>query len=169
VKKNSIVLIGMSGSGKSTLGPALARKLGFSFTDLDTYIREKDHLTIQEIVDTLGEEALLKLEEQCMHEIDLERRVVAPGGSIIYHPQLMEHLKQHSILVYLNENFQNIELRVKKSPGRGIVGLRHKSLREIYDERQPLYAKYADITVFPNRKLQERVIKEIIERLNGLQ
>jgi shikimate kinase len=156
----------MSGSGKSTIGPALARKLGFSFTDLDLYIQEKDHKTIQELVDTIGEEALLQLEELRMHEINLDHRVVSPGGSIIYHPALMQHLKQHSILVYIDEDFQNIEARVTRSPGRGIVGLKHKSLKQIYDDRKLLYARYADITISPQGRSTEQIIVEIIEHLS---
>jgi shikimate kinase len=168
VKKQSIILIGMSGSGKSTLGPALAEALGLNFIDLDVYIQERDHKTIQEIVDTIGEDALLQLEEQRMHELDLENRVIAPGGSIIYHSQLMDHLKEISVLVYLNEEFRNIETRVSGSPGRGIVGLKHKSLRQIYAERQPLYAKYADITVCPQGRPREQVVQEIIERFKDI-
>ncbi len=165
MKKDCIVLIGMAGVGKSTVGLALARSLAFNFTDLDEYIQEKEGLTVQEIIKTQGEAALLELEKQRMYEIDLRRRVVAPGGSIIYHPDLMEDLKQRSIIIYLNDSFENVEGRLKNASTRGIVGLKSKSLREIYDERQPLYAKYADITVDPEGKSPEQVIEEIISRL----
>ena len=167
VKKESIVLIGMAGAGKSTIGLALARALSFSFTDLDVYIREKDHTTIQGILDTRGEEALLQLEEKRMYEISLKRRVVAPGGSIVYLPNLMEYLKQHSVLVYLDETFDKVAERLKNALTRGIVGFKSKSLREIYDERRPLYAKYADITIVPEGKSAEQVVKEILETTHG--
>jgi shikimate kinase len=157
-------LIGMAGSGKSTIGLALARTLGFSFTDLDEYILDVDHKTIQEIIDTKGEEALLKLEKQRMYEIDLKSRVIAPGGSIIYHPDLMEYLKQHSVLVYLDDTYEKIEGRLKNVSTRGIVGLNRKSLREVYDERRPLYSRYADITVDSEGKSQEQLIAEILNK-----
>ena len=72
--KQGIVLIGMAGVGKSTIGSALARALGFNFTDLDEYIREKDGQTVQEVIDTRGEEALLQLEKQRMLELDMQRK-----------------------------------------------------------------------------------------------
>ena len=131
----------MAGAGKSTVGGALAKKLGYAFTDLDIYIREKGYLSIQDIIDTQGEAALLKLEKDQMHQIDLHRRVVSPGGSIIYHPDLMLYLKDKAALVYLDEEFSTIEKRIRNAATRGIVGLKNRSLKEIYDERRPLYQK----------------------------
>jgi len=81
----------MAGVGKSTVGPALAKALGFSYTDLDEYIQNMQGETIQEIVETQGERMLLFLEKRRMFEIDVRRRVVAPGGSIIYHTDLMQY------------------------------------------------------------------------------
>ena len=162
MKIESIVLVGMAGAGKSTIGTLLAKALGFDFIDLDNYISEKGGKTIQEIIDDEGEEALLQLEKRRMYEIDLARRVVAPGGSIIYHSDLMEYLRQNSTLVYLDDSFENIEERLTNVLGRGIVGLRDKSLRQIYDERSPLYSRYADITISCQGKSQDRLAREIL-------
>ena len=154
----------MAGSGKSTIGEILAGALGFSFTDLDEYILKKDRRSLQDIIDTEGEEALLKLEEQRMFEIDLKQRVVAPGGSLIYNSRVMEYLKERALIVFLNELYENIEKRLKNASTRGIVGFRRRSLREIYDERWPLYSLYADITIDTAGKSPEQVVKEIIDR-----
>lgn len=162
MKIESIVLVGMAGAGKSTIGTLLSKALGFDFIDLDNYILEKGGKTIQEIIDDEGEEALLRLEKRRMYEIDLARRVVAPGGSIIYHSDLMKYLKQNSTLVYLDDSFENIEERLTNVLARGIVGLRDKSLRQIYDERSPLYSRYADITINCQGKSQDRLAREIL-------
>jgi shikimate kinase len=162
MKIESIVLVGMAGAGKSTIGTLLSKALGFDFIDLDHYILEKGGKTIQEIIDDEGEEALLRLEKRRMYEIDLARRVVAPGGSIIYHSDLMKYLKQNSTLVYLDDSFENIEERLTNVLARGIVGLRDKSLRQIYDERSPLYSRYADITINCQGKSQDRLAREIL-------
>ena len=141
--------------------------MNFSFTDLDIYIQSKDHQTIQDIIDNRGEEAFLQLEEKRLYEIDLKRRVVAPGGSIVYVPKLMEHLRQNTVLVYLDETYEKVEKRLINAVTRGIVGFKSKSLKEIYDERRPLYSKYADITIDPEGKLPEQVVKEILEMIYG--
>jgi shikimate kinase len=167
MKDKGIVLIGMAGVGKSTVGKILAAALEFDFIDPDDYIREKGGRTIQRIIDDEGEESFLRLEKRTMREIDLTGRVVAPGGSIIYHPDLMEFLKQRSTLVYLDDSFENIAAKVAAASTRGIVGLRKKSLREIYEEREPLYAAYADITVDCRDKSLEQIAREILSRYPG--
>ena len=164
MKSDSIVLIGMAGVGKSTIGSSLARALGFEFIDLDEYISETEGRTLQEIIDTDGEPAFLQIERRRMHEIDLTGKVVAPGGSIIYHPDLMEYLRQHSILVYLDDSFENIASKLTNASARGIVGLRNKSLQQIYDERRPLYSRYAHITVDCRGKSPDKIVTEILHR-----
>ncbi|MDD5081970.1 MAG: shikimate kinase [Dehalococcoidales bacterium] len=162
-KSDSIVLIGMAGVGKSTIGRLLADALGFAFTDLDEYIRTKNGHTVQEIIDRKGEAALPRIEEQRLYEVDLARRVVAPGGSIVYRPDLMEYLRRHAVLVYLDDSIENIEKRLTNATTRGIVGLKSKSLRQIYDERKPLYSRYADITVDCRGKSGGQIVSETLQ------
>lgn len=164
MKSESIILIGMAGVGKSTIGRSLAKALGFDFIDLDDYIAEKEGRTLQEIIDAEGEEAFLQIEKRRVHEIDLARRVVAPGGSIIYHSDLMEYLKKRSTLVYLEDSFENIAGKLTDASARGIVGLKNKSLRQIYDERRPLYLKYTDITLNCQGKSRGQIVREIVHR-----
>jgi shikimate kinase len=158
----------MPGAGKSTVGDALARKLGYAFTDLDIDIREKGYRSIQNIIDTKGEDALLQLEKDRMYQIDLHQRVVSPGGSIIYHPDLMLYLKEKTILVYLDEEFSTIEKRIRNASTRGIVGLKNRSLKEIYDERRPLYQKYADVVVKSAGKKLYGVVTEIVQTIQKM-
>jgi shikimate kinase len=163
-----MVLIGMAGSGKSTVGSVLAKNLGFKFIDLDKYIREKDGLTIQEIIDTRGEAELLKIEAQRMQEIDLKHTVVSPGGSLIYESGVMEYLKDKAVIIYLDPAFESIQKRIRNASTRGIVGLKAKSLQEIFLERQPLYARYADITIKPDGKSLSEIVGEIKKRCQEL-
>jgi len=164
MKSESIVLIGMAGVGKSTIGMALAADLGFDFIDVDDYILQKDGKRIQEIIDSEGEEALLHIEKRRMFEIRLPEMVLAPGGSIIYHPDLMDYLKGNAVLIYLDDSFANIEAKLVGGLDRGIVGLRYKTLRQVYEERRPLYFKYADITIDCRRKEQDEIVAEILKQ-----
>jgi shikimate kinase len=163
MSKESIVLIGMAGAGKSTIGQALAAKLEFNFLDLDIFIAAQQDATIQSIIDRRGEDLLLELEEKCLREIDLHHMVVAPGGSIIYRPALMEFLKQKTILVFLNVPFETIQKRLKNADTRGIVGYPTKSLREIYRERYPMYWHYADFTINSRNRTPDEIAAEIID------
>jgi len=168
MKSESIILIGMAGAGKSTIGMLLAGALGFDFIDLDDYIEAKDGKKLQEIIDAEGEEAFLQMEKQRMYEIDLSRTVVAPGGSIIYHSDLMGYLRQCTTLVHLDNTFENIEERLTDVLIRGVVGLKNKSLKQIYNERRPLYSSFAHITVTCQGKSQGQLAKEILQCYSNL-
>jgi shikimate kinase len=158
------VLVGMPASGKTTIGKLLARELGYQFTDLDDYIREREHLTLQDIINNQGEEALMLLEKRGMAEIHLYRRVVAPGGSLIYHVDLMQQIRQKAVIVYLNESLVNLEKRLGNAATRGIIGLRGRSLAEIFAERSPLYARYADIIIDPDGLTRLQIAQEILKK-----
>jgi len=157
----------MAGAGKSTLGKDLAGALGFGFVDLDDCIREQEAQSIQSIIDTRGEEALLHLEESIMSRIDLKGRVIAPGGSIIYNSKLMEYLKQNCFIVFLDEDFPTLVARLGNAASRGIVGLKKKTLKEIYDERRPLYLKYADFTISTREKSRQEIVSEIVKQFRS--
>ena len=168
MKNDSIILIGMAGVGKSTVGRQLSIALDYRFFDLDIYIEKKCNQTIQDIIDEEGESAFAQKEKECMYEIQLQRTVVAPGGSIIYHPDLMAYLADHSLVIYLEDAFANISKRLADPSGRGIVGLKEKSLRQIFDERKERYAACADLTIDCRNKTPEQVTGEIIEWLRKI-
>jgi shikimate kinase len=163
----SIILIGMPASGKSTIGRRLAAALGYQFTDLDVYISEKEGRTLQEIIDSQGEDVLMQIEKERMLEINLNQRVVAPGGSLVYHTDLMPKLKQQAVIVYLNESLGALEKRLGNASTRGIIGFKGKSLAEIYAERAPLYARYADIVINCENLTREQITREILQQLSA--
>ena len=156
----SITLIGMPASGKSTVGKALAAELGMQFLDLDIYIEEREHQKLALIVQERGDAAVLQIEEDCALEIPLNNTVFAPGGSLVYSSKAMERLQNETTIVFLTATVQEIKKRVESAPDRGIIGA-HKSIEEIYQERLPLYQKYADITVDTSDRMTDRVVKEI--------
>jgi shikimate kinase len=142
-----ITLIGMPGSGKSTVGRLLAERLRFDFLDLDTYIATKEQQTVGTIVKERGDTALADIEEKYALEVPLENTVFSPGGSIVYSTAAMERLKKDTTIVFLDVVFEEIRRRLDNIPERGIVGLRDKSLEELYRERLFLYRIFANITI----------------------
>ena len=90
--KNNIVLIGMPGSGKSTVGVVLAKMLGYQFIDMDIVIQEKEKKLLQEIISEKGNDGFMEIENRINSEIEAEYTVIAPGGSVIYGKEAMEHL-----------------------------------------------------------------------------
>ncbi len=145
--KNNIILIGMPGSGKSTVGVVLAKKLGFQFIDSDLVIQELSGKLLYQLIEELGEAGFLVLENKINAQIQADKSVIATGGSAVYGEEAMRRFKKTGTVVYLKLPYAELEMRLGDLHKRGVVIKKGSSLRELYEERIPLYEKYADITV----------------------
>ena len=143
----NIVIIGMPGAGKSTMGVILAKTLGRNFIDTDIVAQENTGRLLQEIIDDEGTDAFLKTEERTILSLQCRNAVIATGGSVVFSEKAMEHLKKDGIIVYIRISFEEMVRRLNNITTRGIVLVAGQSLREMYDQRFPLYEKYADITI----------------------
>ena len=147
--KDNIILIGMPGAGKSTLGIVLAKIMNYDFVDADLIIQQQCDKTLERIIDACGPEGFIEVENQVLIGMTAERTVIATGGSAVYSDEAMQHLGSIGRVVYLKISYDELRGRLADLSERGVVmkGGRGMSLRELYDERKPLYERYADITV----------------------
>lgn len=143
----NVTLIGMPSSGKSTIGVVLAKALGFKFIDGDLLIQEQEGKLLRELIAELGEKRFLELEEEVNASIHVEHAVISPGGSVIYGAKAMEHLREISTIVYIKLPFKTIQKRIGDPQKRGVVLKPNKTLKDLYDERTPIYEKYAHFYV----------------------
>lgn len=149
MEKSNIVLIGMPASGKSTVGVVLAKILGLSFMDLDITIQNHMGTTLQRIIDERGPEGFIEVENMVLSGLDCSNTVLATGGSAVYSDEAMRHLSEQGLVVYLEISYEGVAERIGNLDVRGVV-MRDDSvrtLRALYDERLPLYEKYAELTV----------------------
>lgn len=158
---DNIVLIGMPGSGKSTTGPLLAQKLGRPLVDADALIEAAEGQTLQTIVDRRGHLALRDIEEKILSTLNCRGSVIATGGSAVYSPIAMAHLKQLGALVYLQLDLPTLEQRIADFSERGLVRKKNQSLADLYCERVPLYERYADITIACDGKSPDAIATAI--------
>jgi shikimate kinase len=165
---DSIILIGMPGSGKSTVGVQLAKHLGLEFIDTDLLIQTNQGRLLQDIVDTDGHEILRHIEAQELQQLTIHKALVATGGSAVYSDSGMQNLKAQGIVIYLDVSFAEIESRITNSNNsRGIAKAKGQTLEDLYNERIPLYKKYADITINNNNHLQMDALSEAINRFKN--
>ncbi len=162
MKKKNITLIGMAGGGKSSVGKLLAETLKWKFVDTDKVMEEERGIALQAIVDELGEEDFKRLESSKIKELSaLQEAVVSPGGSIVYSRDAMELLTDISTVVYLYADPKSIERRIDVKT-RGIIGLKDKTFRQLFDEREILYKQFAHITVDCSQKKYSEIAAEIL-------
>lgn len=161
--KKNITLIGMPASGKSTVGVLLAKRLGYSFVDTDIVIQEKEGRLLKDIIEQDGLSGFLEVENRINSELDVVHSVIAPGGSVIYGKEAMEHLKEISTVVYLKLSYHEVKSRLGDLKDRGVALKDGMSLKDLYDERVPYYERYADITVDENGRTPGQTVDELRE------
>lgn len=147
MKNNNIVLIGMPGVGKSTAGVVLAKVMGYQFTDSDLVIQQQENRLLKDIIADEGVDGFIAVENRVNASLMVEDSVIATGGSVIYGAEAMAHLKEIGTVVYLKVAFEILEQRLSDIRGRGVTLRDGQTLKDLYEERIPLYEKYADITI----------------------
>ncbi len=165
MKQKNIVLIGMPGAGKSTVGVVLAKKLGYAFLDSDLVIQSREGKLLHEIIEAHGVEQFWSIEEEANLSINVVRTVIATGGSVIYGGRAMEHLGQGGVIVYLKLSCEEIARRLGDLNERGVTLRKGQNLQMLYEERIPLYEKYADITVACEKLTIREIVEEIARRV----
>ena len=147
--RDNIVLIGMPGAGKSTLGIVLAKIMNYDFVDADLVIQSQCDKTLQKLIDACGPEGFIQVENQILSDIRASKAIIATGGSAVYSDEAMRHLTEIGTVVYLKISYEQLVGRLSDFQERGVVlkGGIGMSLRELYDERLPLYERYAEVTV----------------------
>ena len=155
---DNIILIGMPAVGKSTVGVIVAKRLGYNFVDTDLVIQEKEGKLLREIIAEVGPDGFL--------EIEAEKTVIAPGGSVVYCENAMKHYKEIGKVVYLQVSFETINKRLRNAKSRGVVLRDGQTLKDLYEERVKLFEKYADVTVCEDGLELEETIEKVLASLN---
>lgn len=168
MSKENIVLIGMPGVGKSTVGVILAKVLGYQFIDADLVIQKRENRLLHEIISEEGLDGFLKAEENANVYIaqSEEKSIVATGGSVVYCEKAMQELKKTGRVIYLELEYDQLKKRLGNLKGRGVVLKDGQDLRGLYEERIPLYEKYADLTVNEKNLDVEQTLQKIVDRLS---
>jgi shikimate kinase len=162
---SNLTLIGMPGAGKSTVGIVLAKLLSLGFIDTDVFIQINQQKSLQEIINESDYLALRKIEEDEILKINIKNHVIATGGSAVYSKKAMRHLQDISHIVFLKVKYEDIKKRIHNFESRGIAKHKDQTFRDLFNERQILYNKYAEITIDCKGFDQERIAEIIASRV----
>ncbi|HHW49801.1 MAG TPA: shikimate kinase [Clostridiaceae bacterium] len=163
----NLVLIGMPASGKSTIGVLLAKTLGMDFIDTDLLIQKSEGALLQDIIINKGIDRFIQIEQEIITKLNCTNCVIATGGSAVYGEKAMEHLKLNGIVVYLEASYEEIKRRLTNIKSRGIVFVKGQDLFSLYNERMPLYQKYADISINCDGKSIEDIVSLIKDEIKN--
>ena len=96
-------------------------------------------------------------------EVNVSNHVIATGGSAIYYEKAVEHFKENGQIVYIKVSLETILERLNNIKTRGVSLGEGQTLEDLYEERVPLYEKYADIIIEAENLTIEEIVERIIE------
>ncbi len=166
--KENITLIGMPGVGKSTIGVILAKIIGYEFIDSDIVIQKQEGKLLKDIIAETGSDGFLQIENQVHQEMNVKHAIISPGGSICYCTEGIKHLRDISTIVYLKLDYEELAHRLGNLTARGVVLKDGQTLFDLYQERTPLYEKYAHIVIDETGLQVEETLQKVLESLELL-
>ena len=167
-----IALVGMMGAGKSHVGRELAEILGLKIYDSDKVIEDKAGQSVADIFKNFGEKKFRGAEHNTIIEL-LQRGpcIIATGGGALSNPETLEVLKEGSIMIWLDADFETLWERVQKSQTRPLLQTDNpeKKLKTLMQDRHPLYAQshiHFKMNAGSQQQAHEALIKALYEYLN---
>lgn len=141
LQMENIVLVGMPGCGKSTVGQLLAEKTGKKFVDADAALEEAAGRKITDIIPNDGVEAFRAMETETLSNLGKQSGLVlATGGGCVTKERNYNLLHQNGTIVWLTR-----DLSVLPTDGRPLS--QSGRLEEMFRQREPMYRRFADITI----------------------
>lgn len=168
-----VSLVGLPGGGKSTVGRQLARRLGARFIDSDTVLEERLGMPIRQFFELQGEAAFRDREEAIIDELTQWQAndaplVLATGGGALLRPINRERLKSRTTVVYLRSTPDELYRRLRHDTQRPLLQVADPlaKLRELHDQRHPLYEETAHYAVDTGRPSVGTLVNMIMMQLD---
>jgi len=149
-----IYLVGMMGSGKTTLGKRLATECELKFVDLDREIEARTGVSVATIFEIEGEAGFRRRETQMLAEVAAASGcIVATGGGSVLSPLNRAHLLASRGVVYLHASAHLLYMRTRHDRSRPLLQVADPlaRIRQLVEQRDPLYREVADLVIEAGR------------------
>lgn len=166
MKTTNIFLIGPMGAGKTTVGRLLAQKLNLTFIDSDHEIESHTGVDIPLIFEKEGEEGFRKREADIIDQLTQQKNIVlATGGGAVIKEENRKHLINRGLVIYLQADIKHLLRRTRKDRNRPLLQGPNpdKKLREIMQQREPLYQQTADYVIDTGKHSVQAIINQILD------
>lgn len=164
----ALALVGMPGGGKSTVGRQLAKRLGWNFADSDALIEKRTGTSIRSFFEREGEKAFRELESSVIDELTLTPRlVIATGGGAVLRPENQQRLNTRCRVIYLHSSPEELYRRLRHDSSRPLLQVAdpQAKLRELYQQRDPVYRRLAHFTVETGRPSVAALVNTVLMQL----
>jgi len=166
-----VVLVGPPTAGKSSIGALLAAELRVPFADTDALVAKAAHKPVGDIFVDDGELVFRELERGAvslgLDAVKPEGGVLALGSGAVLDPDVRRMIAGQ-VIVYLEAGFATVAKRTGMDRPRVVIpGNPRGRLRAMLDERRPVYAELATLTVTTDDMAAEEVAADLAARLRG--
>jgi shikimate kinase len=149
-QRNNIALIGMAGVGKSHIAKKIATISHYEYMETDKLVAEqanKEGMRYHE----LSDDDFLRIEKDIFMNLgDLSGKIIDTGASVIYDQDIMSKIAELAHIIYIKDSIDVIVGRFNARGPVPLMGIEGKTFEQLFDERRPLYEKYAQSTVIRN-------------------
>ncbi len=157
------------GTGKSAVGRNLAKRLGYTYIDVDQEIERSKGMKVTDIFKTYGEEVFRDLESEALARVTkLTRVVIATGGGAVLRQENIDRLKEGCIIVCLKASPETILSRVKGNKDRPLLDTEDPltRIKDLLRQREPNY-KMADFTIETDGLSPTEVVEHIMNNIQN--
>ncbi|MEO5623162.1 MAG: shikimate kinase [Dokdonella sp.] len=146
----NLFFIGPMGAGKTTVGRQIAELFQMPFFDLDHEIEARTGASVSLIFELEDEEGFRRRERALLAEFTARNHLVlATGGGAVLDPDNRRLLRERGFVIWLDASIDAQLARLTRDRQRPLLHApdRRVRLEQLAIERNPLYAKIADLTV----------------------
>tara|TARA_B100000586_G_scaffold267216_1_gene241511 strand:+ start:95 stop:631 length:537 start_codon:yes stop_codon:yes gene_type:complete len=167
-QSNNIFLIGPMATGKTTIGRKLAKKISKKFYDSDIEITRSTGADIPLIFEIEGDAKFRERETKIISKLVLLKNIVlSTGGGVVLAEENRKMLTENGIVIYLKSSARKIFNRTYEDKSRPLLqgNDRLSKIKEILNERGPIYRSLANEIIDTDNFVAEEIIQEILKRI----
>ncbi|SEB43623.1 shikimate kinase [Paenibacillus sp. GP183] len=164
MRRRNVILVGFMGTGKSTVGKLLAKRLGWTFIDMDERIEKEQRMPIRELFRIHGESYFRDLETKALSaQLDADQQIVATGGGAVLAEENRSCMLDNGWVIALTANPDTIISRVSRDQNRPLLqGNLQERVNTLLEERKHAY-EFAHVTIDTTHLNTDQIVDLILQ------